>query len=720
MADSTDACINTPSVARPLVSGCAAHEVTANPEIIAVPLRRAYARAFEILRQPANDTRQQFFPKHRKELTERLSAALDQVNIGLRIVANANPCAGARSIADARDAAEAARQTVVDALTTQWGELADVVSPDDTDADAAEVAFHEAAYQSGVISRAISATRELSEAVDQVCGQVRRTRVIRTVVIATDEAAGIIQIGNGQFVAVADDADLDPIYEGSTVSIRSNQFTDNQHAATQITQVDSGITNIVNAPDFACTFLRIAPFQEFAPEAPPSGPYVLHDPAGYRGDDSDYLIETVTRFGARRFTACPLTANPSSGRGARFVYSLELQFRATGEINFQTFASDLREGDTPVSLPLRYLSIMPGTTLSGVLRVIDKIATCRGRRCSTSDPHTTTDYPVVVYPRGGLVEQVAMNTLFDLEDWDTTSFEPGIVTGITPVPELGGLPVAFNAQGWSIDGQRNLVTIDDTVNRFYAIYQDDFVEFNQQNALAKHGTSVRSGLRWPRLVGTRQGGLPFWYSAIIPPTVRDRVGDCVPGPDAFYRMPWDNGVVYGVGQGNLSPPAPDPADDDPSHVIGSSQQFAFDFGLPDATVVRAARGGFVEWWRNGQSANFDSSRDIVPGNVPFLPNSLSNWGNAVRIAHQDGTFTWYFHLKNASIFLGLNQRIQRGEPIAKSNNTGRSSGPHLHFQVQANNADWGQSIQIRFGNDCTIPETGSNAYSDNANPNFPE
>ena len=74
------------------------------------------------------------------------------------------------------------------------------------------------------------------------------------------------------------------------------------------------------------------------------------------------------------------------------------------------------------------------------------------------------------------------------------------------------------------------------------------------------------------------------------------------------------------------------------------------------------------------------------------------------------------------VLVAVGDEIQRGQPVALADNTGRSTDPHLHYQVQANNADWGQSIQIRFQTDrdtCDIPQTGDSRESNNFNPNFP-
>jgi murein DD-endopeptidase MepM/ murein hydrolase activator NlpD len=44
----------------------------------------------------------------------------------------------------------------------------------------------------------------------------------------------------------------------------------------------------------------------------------------------------------------------------------------------------------------------------------------------------------------------------------------------------------------------------------------------------------------------------------------------------------------------------------------------------------------------------------------------------------------YLHLMQGSVSVREGQRINSGSPIARSGNTGNSTGPHLHFVVQRN------------------------------------
>jgi len=54
-------------------------------------------------------------------------------------------------------------------------------------------------------------------------------------------------------------------------------------------------------------------------------------------------------------------------------------------------------------------------------------------------------------------------------------------------------------------------------------------------------------------------------------------------------------------------------------------------------------------------------------------------GKNIRIAHPDGTTTYYLHLSRIDVVVG--QHVAQGNVIGLSGNTGHSTGPHLHFSV---------------------------------------
>lgn len=56
-----------------------------------------------------------------------------------------------------------------------------------------------------------------------------------------------------------------------------------------------------------------------------------------------------------------------------------------------------------------------------------------------------------------------------------------------------------------------------------------------------------------------------------------------------------------------------------------------------------------------------------------------NAGNAIKIQHEDGSESLYFHLSAFSVKEG--DQVQRGQLIGLVGNTGRTTGPHLHFEM---------------------------------------
>lgn len=70
------------------------------------------------------------------------------------------------------------------------------------------------------------------------------------------------------------------------------------------------------------------------------------------------------------------------------------------------------------------------------------------------------------------------------------------------------------------------------------------------------------------------------------------------------------------------------------------------------------------------------------GGTVAVAGSLNGYGNCVYINHPDGRQTRYGHL--SEILVSPGQSVSQGTLIAKSGNTGRSTGPHVHFEILIN------------------------------------
>ena len=82
-----------------------------------------------------------------------------------------------------------------------------------------------------------------------------------------------------------------------------------------------------------------------------------------------------------------------------------------------------------------------------------------------------------------------------------------------------------------------------------------------------------------------------------------------------------------------------------------------DLGAPTGSPAMATGDGHVVWagWREG-------------------------YGNVVEIDHGHGVHTRYAHLSRVLVRVG--EKVERGRPIGLVGSTGRSTGPHLHYEVR--------------------------------------
>ena len=96
--------------------------------------------------------------------------------------------------------------------------------------------------------------------------------------------------------------------------------------------------------------------------------------------------------------------------------------------------------------------------------------------------------------------------------------------------------------------------------------------------------------------------------------------------------------------------------------------FSYDFRMPIGDSIHAIRDGIVVELEESYSKG-------------GARNELKNKANYVMIEHEDGTYAIYSHLHKNGVIAELGQRIEKGQKIALSGNTGFSKGPHLHLSV---------------------------------------
>lgn len=132
--------------------------------------------------------------------------------------------------------------------------------------------------------------------------------------------------------------------------------------------------------------------------------------------------------------------------------------------------------------------------------------------------------------------------------------------------------------------------------------------------------------------------------------------------EALYRLPYPAGEKYMCIKGRGV------------SLYGhkGSDYYSVDFRMPEHSLVVAARGGIVLHVKDDSNIGGWSKKYIEDA-------------NRVNIDQGDETIAQYVHLEYKGALVKKGDRVEQGEPIGYSGNTGSSLMPHLHFCVGSKN-----------------------------------
>ena len=181
-----------------------------------------------------------------------------------------------------------------------------------------------------------------------------------------------------------------------------------------------------------------------------------------------------------------------------------------------------------------------------------------------------------------------------------------------------------------VSGVRHTVKSGDTIQSIAKFYKGDVSEILSFNNL-----SSNQKLTVGEIVIVPDGEVSSSQSNFVSNTPR---GTSVPSYDGYYTRPLVGG----------------------KKTQGLHGYNGIDLGAPSGTPIYAAASGNV----------------IISRNYGWN----GGYGNYVVISHTNGTQTLYAHLTEAAVFAGA--YVYQGQIIGYLGSTGKSTGPHVHFEVR--------------------------------------
>lgn len=178
--------------------------------------------------------------------------------------------------------------------------------------------------------------------------------------------------------------------------------------------------------------------------------------------------------------------------------------------------------------------------------------------------------------------------------------------------------------------------------------------------------------------------MPACSGVVIPEPLVPEYVDCTVYPDsrtADYVLPWPVGTEFQVSRtfGHYTPA---------NEGVGL---YAIDILMPIGTAIHAARSGVVVAVQDGFT---DEDRSKFH----------ENW---IMVRHADSSVARYMHLTKDGALVSVGDTVEQGQRIGLSGNSGPSTAPHLHIDVQAcgpnlppryNDLPCGMTVPLSFAN----------------------
>lgn len=109
-----------------------------------------------------------------------------------------------------------------------------------------------------------------------------------------------------------------------------------------------------------------------------------------------------------------------------------------------------------------------------------------------------------------------------------------------------------------------------------------------------------------------------------------------------------------------------------------------DYGYPTGETVFASQDGIVTIANDKYDGPWKVGINPITKRL-IRALTTADYGNLIKIQHAYGFSTLYAHLRRGTLLVKVGDKVRKGQPIAQLNNSGNSTGAHLHWELRLNN-----------------------------------